>query len=76
MGGKVDKPTITVQSSCERGYSIINVQCKDRPKLLFDTVCTLTDMQYDVFHATATVDPFGPLALQVFLMLPLFFFHG
>jgi UTP:GlnB (protein PII) uridylyltransferase len=66
MGGKVDKPTITVQSSCERGYSIINVQCKDRPKLLFDTVCTLTDMQYDVFHATATVDPFGPLALQEF----------
>uniref|UniRef100_A0A251VQ58 ACT domain-containing protein ACR n=1 Tax=Helianthus annuus TaxID=4232 RepID=A0A251VQ58_HELAN len=27
-------------------------KCPDRPKLLFDTVCTLTDMQYVVYHAT------------------------
>ncbi|PQQ19939.1 ACT domain-containing protein ACR8-like [Prunus yedoensis var. nudiflora] len=26
--------------------------CKDRAKLLFDVVCTLTDMDYVVFHAT------------------------
>ncbi|XP_047153073.1 ACT domain-containing protein ACR6-like [Vigna umbellata] len=26
------------------------MRAKDRPKLLFDIVCTLTDMQYVVFH--------------------------
>jgi hypothetical protein len=35
---------------------------RDRPKLLFDTVCALTDMQYVVFHAT--VGSQGPLAIQ------------
>lgn len=29
---------------------MITMRSKDRPKLLFDTVCTLTDMQYVVFH--------------------------
>lgn len=45
-------PTVTVQNWAERGYSVVNVQCKDRRKLLFDVVCTLTDMEYVVFHAT------------------------
>ncbi|KAF5183196.1 Act domain-containing protein acr8 [Thalictrum thalictroides] len=45
-------PEVTVQNWLERGYSIVNVECKDRRKLLFDVVCTLTDMQYVVFHAT------------------------
>ncbi|KAL4284798.1 hypothetical protein GQ457_16G026430 [Hibiscus cannabinus] len=49
----LDSPvTVTVQNWAERGYSVMNVQCKDRAKLLFDVVCTLTDMQYVVFHAT------------------------
>lgn len=47
-----DSPVVTVQNWAERGYSVINVQCKDRTKLLFDVVCTLTDMDYIVFHAT------------------------
>jgi len=34
----------------ERDYTVITMRSKDRPKLLFDTVCTLTDMQYVVFH--------------------------
>ncbi|KAK8690945.1 hypothetical protein V6N13_074469 [Hibiscus sabdariffa] len=49
---KFDFPVVTVQNWVERGYSVVNVQCKDRTKLLFDVVCTLTDMQYVVFHAT------------------------
>jgi UTP:GlnB (protein PII) uridylyltransferase len=48
-----DSPLVTVQNSVERGYSVVNIQSKDRTKLLFDVVCTLTDMQYVVFHATA-----------------------
>lgn len=47
-----ESPVVTVQNWVERGYSVVNVQCKDRTKLLFDVVCTLTDMQYVVFHAT------------------------
>lgn len=47
-----DLPVVTVQNWAERSYSVVNVQCKDRIKLLFDVVCTLTDMDYVVFHAT------------------------
>ncbi|XP_027361501.1 ACT domain-containing protein ACR8-like [Abrus precatorius] len=47
-----DNPSVTVQNWAERSYSVVNVQCKDRMKLLFDVVCNLTDMEYVVFHAT------------------------
>ncbi|KNA23301.1 hypothetical protein SOVF_026120 [Spinacia oleracea] len=47
-----DAPDVSVQNWNERGYSVVNIQCKDRPKILFDVVCTLTDMEYVVFHAT------------------------
>lgn len=47
-----DSPVVTVQNWAGRGYSVVNVQCKDRTKLLFDVVSNLTDMEYDVFHAT------------------------
>ncbi|BBG94359.1 ACT domain repeat 4 [Prunus dulcis] len=34
----------------DKDYSVVTIRSKDRPKLLlFDTVCTLTDMQYVVF---------------------------
>lgn len=36
----------------DRDYTIVTVRSKDRPKLLFDTLCSLTDMQYVVFHGT------------------------
>lgn len=58
-----EKPQISVQIGSERGYSVINVKSPDRPKLLFDTVCTLTDLKYVVFHAT--IDSSGDYALQV-----------
>ncbi|CAI8589207.1 unnamed protein product [Vicia faba] len=47
-----DDTVVTVQNWAERSYSVVNVQCKDRIKLLFDVVCNLTDMEYVVFHAT------------------------
>ncbi|CAN4077878.1 unnamed protein product [Withania somnifera] len=47
-----DNPVVSVLNCLEKGYSVINIHCKDRPKLLFDIVCTMTDMQYVVFHAT------------------------
>lgn len=42
---------VLIENCKEKGYSMVNVRSRDRPKLLFDTVCTLTDMQYVVFHA-------------------------
>ncbi|CAN1333089.1 ACT domain-containing protein ACR8 [Linum perenne] len=59
-------PVVTVQNWVERGYSVVNVQAKDRRKLLFDVVCTLTDMEYIVFHATVnTVGDKGYLEFYI-----------
>lgn len=58
----IERPQITIENCTEKGYSVVNVRSRDRPKLLFDTVCTLTDMQYVVFHAT--IDSDGPNAIQ------------
>ncbi|XP_010250636.1 PREDICTED: ACT domain-containing protein ACR4-like [Nelumbo nucifera] len=46
------KPCVTVENCADKGYTVVNLRCRDRPKLLFDIVCTLTDMQYVVFHGT------------------------
>lgn len=58
------KPQITVERCEDKGYLIVNVRCKDRAKLMFDIVCTLTDMQFVVFHAN--ISSTGPNAMQVF----------
>ena len=47
---------VAVQNWTGRGYSVVSVNCRDRPKLLFDVVCTLTDMEYVVFHGTIGTD--------------------
>lgn len=36
----------------DRDYTVVTVRSKDRPNLLFDTLCSLADMQYVVFHGT------------------------
>jgi len=46
------KPQVTVMDCFEKDYTVVILRSKDRPKLLFDTICTLTDMQYVVFHGT------------------------
>ncbi|KAM0852391.1 hypothetical protein ACQ4PT_051779 [Festuca glaucescens] len=51
-----DGTAVTVEHCEEKAYSVVNVRCRDRPKLLFDIVCTLTDMQCVVFHAAVTSD--------------------
>ncbi|RWR87001.1 ACT domain-containing protein [Cinnamomum micranthum f. kanehirae] len=50
------RPLVTVENCMDKGYSAVNIRCKDRPKLLFDIVCTLTDMEYVVFHASVTTE--------------------
>ncbi|XP_057795609.1 ACT domain-containing protein ACR3 isoform X1 [Salvia miltiorrhiza] len=60
------KPNVTIERCEEKDYSVVTVKCKDRPKLMFDIVCTLTDMQYVVFHATISSD--GPFASQEYFI--------
>lgn len=57
------KLLVTVENCVDKGYTVVNLMSPDRPKLLFDTVCTLTDMQYVVYHATIIAE--GPEAYQV-----------
>jgi UTP:GlnB (protein PII) uridylyltransferase len=56
-------PDVDVSNLHDLDYSIVMIKCKDRPKLLFDTVFTLTDMNYVVSHAS--IDAEGPQAYQV-----------
>ena len=58
-----NKLLVTVDDCIDKGYTVVNLRCPDRPKLLFDTVCTLTDMQYVVYHGTVIAE--GPEAYQV-----------
>lgn len=46
-----DRTHVTIERCEEKEYWIVNVRSRDRPKLLFDTVCALTDLEYVVFHA-------------------------
>ncbi|KAL3526272.1 hypothetical protein ACH5RR_010928 [Cinchona calisaya] len=47
---KCSRPQVSVLDCCEKDYTVITMRSRDRPKLLFDIICTLTDMQYVVFH--------------------------
>lgn len=56
------RPKVSIDNCEEKGYSVVTLRSRDRPKLMFDIVCTLTDMQYVVFHAAVSSD--GPYASQ------------
>ncbi|KAM1733457.1 hypothetical protein COP1_018945 [Malus domestica] len=49
-----DRTHVNIESCKEKGYWVVNVRSRDRPKLLFDTVSALTDLQYVVFHAVVS----------------------
>ncbi|TKY70677.1 ACT domain-containing protein ACR1 [Spatholobus suberectus] len=49
-----DGTHVSVGRCEDKGYLVVNVRSRDRPKLLLDTVCVLTDMQYVVFHAAVS----------------------
>lgn len=59
-----DRTHVNIETCKEKEYSVVNVRSRDRPKLLFDTVCALTDLQYVVFHAA--VSSRGNMADQVY----------
>ncbi|XP_062215335.1 ACT domain-containing protein ACR4-like [Phragmites australis] len=50
------KSMVSVVNWLQKDYSVVTIRCKDRSKLLFDTLCTLTDMQYVVFHGSVDTE--------------------
>ncbi|XP_030459878.1 ACT domain-containing protein ACR4-like [Syzygium oleosum] len=60
--GDQNKLSVTVDNCTDKGYTVVNLRSPDRPKLIFDTVCTLTDMEYVVYHGTVIAE--GPDAYQ------------
>jgi len=59
---------VSITHSSMNGYWLVTIKCKDRTKLLFDTVCTLAEMDYDVFHAT--IDSIKGAAMQEYYIRP------
>lgn len=51
---KGSRPRVAVFNCIQKDYTMITMRAKDRPKLLFDIICTLTDMEYVVFHGMVT----------------------
>lgn len=65
---KHSEPEVTIQHSSLFNYWLVTIKCKDRNKLFFDTVCTLSDMRYDVYHGT--IDNEADMASQLFYVRP------
>uniref|UniRef100_A0A7S0S4Y5 ACT domain-containing protein n=2 Tax=Chlamydomonas leiostraca TaxID=1034604 RepID=A0A7S0S4Y5_9CHLO len=61
---KACKPYVTVQHAGKLSYWMVTIKCKDRKKLFFDTVCTLADLDYDIYHASVDVE--GDVASQTY----------
>lgn len=63
------RPAVKVSHDPRAAYWVVTTACRDRPKLLFDTLCTLADLDYDVFHAAVDAAP-GGAATQEFFVRP------
>lgn len=48
---------VKIQYAASHGYWLVEIVCRDRNKLFFDTVCTLADLQYSIYHATIDSHP-------------------
>lgn len=53
---RASRPCVTL-TNIDKDYTVVTMRSKDRPKLVFDVVCTLTDMQYVVFHGMVSTEP-------------------
>ena len=53
-------------------YWRVTIRCQDRAKLFFDTVCTLADLDYEVYHATVVSYRERNMAFQDFYVRPRF----
>lgn len=49
---ETSRPHVTLMDCSDRDYTAVTIRSPDRPKLMFDILCSLTDMQYVVYHGT------------------------
>lgn len=68
MGDEGMKTTVYIEGCSQKGYSIVSVECRDRPRVIFDTVCTLIDMQYVIFHASITSSEGYAFQVRIFFL--------
>jgi hypothetical protein len=68
MSPKASEPEISIQHSSQFNYWLVTIKCRDRNKLFFDTVCTISDMRYDVYHGT--IDSEAEVAQQLYYVRP------
>ncbi|CAK9133695.1 unnamed protein product [Ilex paraguariensis] len=69
---KSSRPQVTIFDCIENDYTVITMRSKDKPNLLFDTVCTLTDMLYVVFHGvvhTGRMEAFSDVIVMIVVVL-------
>jgi predicted amino acid-binding ACT domain protein len=66
---KFDRPVIEITHCAQPDYWTASIRCRDRTKLLFDTVCTLADLDYDIYHATIDSTADG-MAQQEYYLRP------
>lgn len=55
-GGDEEAALVSSRFDHQTRYTTLHVRARDRNQLLFDTVCTLSDLGVDVFHATIDAD--------------------
>jgi UTP:GlnB (protein PII) uridylyltransferase len=65
---KFDRPIIEIMHCAHPDYWTVSIRCRDRTKLVFDTVCTLADLDYDIYHGT--VDCANGVAHQEYFVRP------
>ncbi|KAK1416210.1 hypothetical protein QVD17_31999 [Tagetes erecta] len=58
---------LDIRSSNDKGYLEINIRCRHTPKVLFDTICTLTDLGYFVFHGNFGADGAEAYQMDIFI---------
>lgn len=46
---------VEIESWQRLDYWRVKIKCKDRNKLLFDTVCTLADLKFDIYHGSVDI---------------------
>jgi len=65
-------PEVAITYWSRKKYWRVTIRCQDRGKLLFDTLCTLADLDYEVYHATVVSHREHNTAFQDFYIRPRF----
>ena len=56
--------TVNLDACMDSGYTVIRIESKDRPRLMFDTVCTLAEIWVDVHHGSVDCTLQNGVAVQ------------